>query len=628
MTLDPRSKRASRGLFSFFSSSTKSPPKPQLQVPARAPSSTVDLHAAFANYDSISLLRDRSDPAFSTDPTLHAQHRADAVSPFQLPVTLPGNMPRKQETVLRFTSSVPMPSLDDDWKPDGLYSGTPSSEESGYLSSEAETVLTTPTPSTSSSPLMPSDPSELRPLSPPPDYEPLPVGPVPAATHRPAPSNRNDSAPELRDIDPPGLGRRAQTASAGPSRRRPPYDPTGKANSSTLDIIDELDESSPLGVVMHHEGPFQAISSMLKPPPTQERPERPVRAPKHGDRLGISPGEILPSNFFAQYQALAAQQRRDPEPRSVATMPTMQTQYDPIAPIHQQTEKQIDDYAHAYDGIAVEIPQRERVAAPALPMNWPILPQPGSVTSRRSSAVPPPPPPPGPSQYSDARVLRDHNSNLPLDATYTTQPPPTRSRHSRPGEHDRQRPPASSPMSAPNETQASYRASQPLPPTQPLAFDRSMSQPPPMRLPPGSATLHDPAETIAPSIATSTARRGPVPHHVPKHLVMPTPLQQSPQPQRPQAGFQQPTQTAQVPRAQKILMVQDRDGGRGLLRKRSSVQQPTAPVMPPKPPPLRRPLSYMEPPPTIPMAPTVRAAPTQDVKKRPKRLLSKRRMDL
>jgi len=139
-------------------------------------------------------------------------------------------------------------------------------------------------------------------------------------------------------------------------------------------------------------------------------------------------------------------------------------------------------------------------------------------------------------------------------------------------------------------------------------------------------------QNVAPSIATSAARRNnPLPHHAPKHLVMPTPLQQTSQlpnhsshsaelyPSEPYSHQVEPT------RAQKIQMVQDRDVGRHLLRKRSSVQPATA-VMPPKP--MTRPMSYMEPPPTMPGQPVSRPVQVQQGKKRTKRLLSKRRTDL
>jgi len=158
--------------------------------------------------------------------------------------------------------------------------------------------------------------------------------------------------------------------------------------------------------------------------------------------------------------------------------------------------------------------------------------------------------------------------------------------------------------------------------------------------------MQDRQHSIAPSVATSTnVRRGPHPQHIPKHLVMPTPLQranQLPNHSPPQSypaehypsSSQQvrfDTSKSQPTRAQTIQMVQDRDGGRHLLRKRASVVQTSSPVnvmppAPPKAPSVTRKLSYMEPPPTVPGPPVPR--PVQQEKKRPKRLLSKRRTDL
>ncbi|KAJ7932588.1 hypothetical protein B0H13DRAFT_2307729 [Mycena leptocephala] len=152
-----------------------------------------------------------------------------------------------------------------------------------------------------------------------------------------------------------------------------------------------------------------------------------------------------------------------------------------------------------------------------------------------------------------------------------------------------------------------------------------------------------PQSVIAPSIAgTANTQRHRLPQHTPKHLVMPTPLQQNSQlpnhassqnyhaehysPNSSQVRL--PLQQAQPTRAQTIQMVQDKDGGRHLLRKRTSAVQPSvpAPPMPPKAPPVTRQRSYMEPPPTMPEAPIHRQM--QQEKKRPKRLLSKRRTDL
>ncbi|KAF7339809.1 hypothetical protein MVEN_01897400 [Mycena venus] len=152
-----------------------------------------------------------------------------------------------------------------------------------------------------------------------------------------------------------------------------------------------------------------------------------------------------------------------------------------------------------------------------------------------------------------------------------------------------------------------------------------------------------PQSVIVPSIASTTNPLRRLPQHTPKHLVMPTPLQQtSPLPNNNNSGphtypnghyespnssqTRLPLQQAQPTRAQTIQM----DGNRHYLKKRSSAQVQSsapAPVMPPKAPPVTKQRSYMEPPPTVPEPPILRP-PVQQKEKRPKRLLSKRRSDL
>ncbi|KAJ6627115.1 hypothetical protein B0H10DRAFT_419488 [Mycena sp. CBHHK59/15] len=154
-----------------------------------------------------------------------------------------------------------------------------------------------------------------------------------------------------------------------------------------------------------------------------------------------------------------------------------------------------------------------------------------------------------------------------------------------------------------------------------------------------------PQQSFEPSVISSVnTRRGPQPQHIPKHLVMPTPLQQNRQlrPEQstqfqatsapPPPGHYSPNpqhvrfeaHQAQPTRAQTIQMVQD--NGRQLLRKRSSVVAPSATVVPPKAPTITRTQSYMEPPPTVPETPVPR--PAQQEKKRLKKVLSKKRTDV
>ncbi|KAJ6519635.1 hypothetical protein C8R45DRAFT_1085613 [Mycena sanguinolenta] len=174
--------------------------------------------------------------------------------------------------------------------------------------------------------------SKDRPLSPPPEYE-FMVSPqemrafeIPAA---PRPElSRNDSAPELHHIEPPALPHRSATAptlgsapAASGSRRATN---TRKPQAYDLDKIDELDESNPLGVALHHEGPFQVIASVLKGPQSQpSRPQAP-KPPRHGGSLNISPGQVLPSNFSYLYH-----QQPQPHPQDYGSSLQASTSYIP-----------------------------------------------------------------------------------------------------------------------------------------------------------------------------------------------------------------------------------------------------------------------------------------------------------
>ncbi|KAJ7107619.1 hypothetical protein C8R43DRAFT_199836 [Mycena crocata] len=235
---------------------------------------------------------------------------------------------------------------------------------------------------------------------------------------------------------------------------------------------------------------------------------------------------------------------------------------------------------------------------------------------------------------------------------------PPQGNHMRVDEHDRRRPTSYQPQSTPPQNLPRGPLQQQVGPMGENDPRRRASYQPVLPPPAGAMpadlqrqqferqqqiagpVIQDRQQSVAPSIVSSVnTRRGPQPQHIPKHLVMPTPLQQNSQlpnhsPPQSYPAEHYPvlqhvrfdTSQAQPTRAQTIQMVQDRDGGRHLLRKRSSVVQASTPVMPPKAPPMTRQQSYMEPPPTVPQTPIPR--PVQQEKKRHKRLLSKRRTDL
>ncbi|KAJ7275230.1 hypothetical protein B0H12DRAFT_1086322 [Mycena haematopus] len=176
-----------------------------------------------------------------------------------------------------------------------------------------------------------------RPLSPPPEYE------LMASPHemlafelpdtRPEPL-RNDSAPELHRIEPPVLPHRSATTpnlgSAPPASgsRRATND--RKQQAYDLDRIDELDESNPLGVALHHEGPFQAIASVLKGPQPQPSPPQ-MRAPRTPKPPGIggsfSPGQVLPPNFAYLYHQPHRQDYGSSPQASTSYIPPPQSQF-------------------------------------------------------------------------------------------------------------------------------------------------------------------------------------------------------------------------------------------------------------------------------------------------------------
>ncbi|KAJ7169694.1 hypothetical protein C8R46DRAFT_1217356 [Mycena filopes] len=292
-------------------------------------------------FDAISLTSpsQRNDPAFSRDPALNHAHPVEAQRRERdvIGTSAPDLFPR---SLLPLVVANPDPTLDH--QPFPQEKRVPARYEADYYTSSqgSQSSLTLPPSNASSAstysllisapstlhsqlPTPTAIPSELpteedpsvqvasplsetfvgldadkRPISPPPDYE------IIAPPPRPIPF-RIDSAPELRHIEPLDLPDRSATApipAAPPARRQPTNDRRLQA-AYDLDRIDELDESSPLGVALHHEGPFQAIASVLKGPSAlgnQSMAPQPrgTKTPKpNGGSLGIVPGQVVPRNF-------------------------------------------------------------------------------------------------------------------------------------------------------------------------------------------------------------------------------------------------------------------------------------------------------------------------------------------
>ncbi|KAK0465614.1 uncharacterized protein EV420DRAFT_969712 [Desarmillaria tabescens] len=94
----------------------------------------------------------------------------------------------------------------------------------------------------------------------------------------------------------------------------------GRANQ--LDPIDELDQTNPLGMRLHHGGPYEAIQKVVKPQNKgqQNRSQRnydnssienlqtsaaPAPFTPFGASLNLTPGQILPHNFQPYVQPAA-----------------------------------------------------------------------------------------------------------------------------------------------------------------------------------------------------------------------------------------------------------------------------------------------------------------------------------
>lgn len=156
--------------------------------------------------------------------------------------------------------------------------------------------------------------------------------------------------------------------------------------------------------------------------------------------------------------------------------------------------------------------------SPSAPRRKSLTPPPEPSPVRRRSLTPPPQPnPPTPNSYSRRDLSRITEENASTGSTRSSSRPPRQPSVSMMG-----MPPPQPPQPAP------YAAGQQSPP-------RHLS--PPRRSPerrPGPASISDGRSSTQPSssssyASSSTSRMGPLPpRHLPKRLVMPAPLSQSP----------------------------------------------------------------------------------------------------
>ncbi|KAK0481684.1 hypothetical protein IW261DRAFT_1562979 [Armillaria novae-zelandiae] len=130
-------------------------------------------------------------------------------------------------------------------------------------------------------------------------------------------------------------------------RYEPPPEPTAeelrqaraqakRGRSNQLDPIDEMDQTNPLGMRLHHGGPYEAIQKVVKPK-SKEQQNRPQRSHDNssvenlqtsaaaapftpfGAPLNLAPGQVLPHNYQPYLQP--AQPRPRPSQASTRQRP-------------------------------------------------------------------------------------------------------------------------------------------------------------------------------------------------------------------------------------------------------------------------------------------------------------------
>ncbi|KAF9460152.1 hypothetical protein BDZ94DRAFT_949365 [Collybia nuda] len=353
-----RSSTNSFSQFFFTSVSSNGSHSMKLKIPKVSPSSKSN-HANLIIKSVPSTLYD--DPAFSPDPLSHpffaTNHDAAWASPAtmihspNLPLSLnspaldinTGGADKPSTSIPPITSTLHNKTVGK------FYTRQPSSNTSAYESQQSLTPISSTSPSTDSHRPLDTDPKPVEvphlPLQKkknsltmfwqksnntsgsiesensnnklqesPPSYDTI-------FSARPAHS-RGVSAPELRQsVERPSVLPRPATTTA--DSRLPP--PASKRNTDghlirahELDKIDELDESNPLGIPVHHGGPYEAIQKMVQPKTPhnigsqyQDQPQKPQISKGHlnyhtapppiGVSLNLTPGQVLPHNFQQHY---------------------------------------------------------------------------------------------------------------------------------------------------------------------------------------------------------------------------------------------------------------------------------------------------------------------------------------
>ncbi|KAJ3750624.1 hypothetical protein DFH05DRAFT_102955 [Lentinula detonsa] len=353
----------------------------------RSPSPTAIINSIPANLAIRSLSPDLlNDPAFSTNPLSHPLHVTNPDSYIDSPsskLVLNGNSQAESRTLdPRFTSPYHNIPQNNSFPGTDINSYSPPSELSSLegmgtntsSTSQSSTALETmnepfsasshagdTTSSTSSTgPAGMSSKKTLiileppRVLSPPPSYDEL-------SPNRPS-TIRHISVPTLPSSQPKPMEvppRPATTANDSrtnePRRNNTNTNPTRRNRG--LDPIDELDESNPLGLSLHHESPYEAIKKVTQ---TSREPQQNTQQAAHvlmrktsnrdepasipqasvpfGASLNLFPGQILPRNY-QPYTQPPLHKPNYPNPysqRNNSIIPNQQVLRPPLAPQSQQ----------------------------------------------------------------------------------------------------------------------------------------------------------------------------------------------------------------------------------------------------------------------------------------------------
>ncbi|KAI0375240.1 hypothetical protein BV20DRAFT_1048409 [Pilatotrama ljubarskyi] len=243
-------------------------------------------------------------------PDSESSSSSSSSSPQQTPASSSSLLPRdaQRSTSSLTRNSAPPPEKSSPTRTEQPPSNTPSTRGQTQPESPTSGSKTSTVQSTAVRPPINARNASAPELHPPPPRTDVP--PRPSTVPIPAPADSTVSAPVAQ-----------RKRSKNTSIAAPPRD---------LDRIDELDESDPLGLPWHHDGPYEAIMKavpVLYPDQSilaKKRSEASSRPPKRKPvepydslSLGVSPGQIFPSN--SQYQPPTAGAQGDSGQRQAET---------------------------------------------------------------------------------------------------------------------------------------------------------------------------------------------------------------------------------------------------------------------------------------------------------------------